>query len=130
MDNLKTTAADLLVKRNFRLQQLAKTAGLPMATLATALGAEGEEAKPTARILLSEAEQRMLHTLCLHLDTERAHAAMREAALRDELDSQRSLNFALAVVNMKLLEAAEQQASQPEPTPVAVKRTLWQRLRS
>ena len=86
MLNYTNSVKDILANREFRLQQLAKTCGISMSMLAKALDARDEQAKPTTRIMLSDSEQVMLHTLCEYIGT-----------LKESLDYQKSFNFKIAI---------------------------------
>ena len=73
----------ILNTRAFRVQMLAKLCGMRIDCLAQGLGAEP---KPTAKVLLSEMEQTLLNAVAENIGHIKANAAMREAALLDQLE--------------------------------------------
>ena len=90
MNDFNTTAPvaaapmTILNTRAFRVQMLAKLAGMRIDCLAKGLGAEP---KPTTKVLLTAMEQTLLNAVAENISYIQANAAMREASLRDELDA-------------------------------------------
>ena len=120
----------------YRLQQLAKQAGIGMDTLALALGG-GEfaiEAKPTTKVVLQRMEAEMLQVLTLNLDRVKATSAMQTSALRDQLEQQAMLHeqqiSQQRAYHCQALEYVEQCYRLEQAKSHALQnRSFWQRLR-
>ena len=136
MNTSITTATDTTITAGtYRIQQLAKQAGVGMDTLADALsgGVYSVERKPTAKVVLQPMEAQLLNVLTRNLDNVKAISAMQTSALRDQLDAQTErlgvaqnrLDNASARVRQLQRQAAEAQ----ERIHELETRSFWQRLR-